>query len=146
MSPTRATEPNRSEGDSSSAASRPGASVEGGGTPLLLIHGFADSADTWGPLLAELAEAGRAAAAIDLAGFGASEALRPDRGLLTQWDAMVAEAIAGAQRGPRRRPSTSPATHSAAAWRCAPRSATELPVAGIVPIAPAGLDMARWFA
>ncbi len=119
-------------------------SVEGGGTPLLLIHGFADSADTWGPLLAELAEAGRAAAAIDLAGFGASEALRRDRGLLTQWDAMVAGAIrelSEAHGGPVYIAGNS--LGGCLAMRAAEHA--ELPVAGIVPIAPAGLDMARWF-
>ena len=119
-------------------------SVEGGGTPLLLIHGFADSADTWGPLLGELADAGRAASAIDLAGFGAAEAPRRDRGLLTQWDAMVAEAITELSD-----------THGSEVFiagnslgGCLAMRAAEsetLPVAGIVPIAPAGLDMARWF-
>ena len=49
-------------------------SVSGAGIPFLLIHGFADSADTWRWLLPELAAAGRAAAAIDLAGFGTAEA------------------------------------------------------------------------
>jgi len=119
-------------------------SVEGGGTPLLLIHGFADSADTWAPLLGELADAGRAATAIDLAGFGASEALRREGGLLPQWDAMVAEAIAElseAHGSPVYVAGNS--LGGCLAMRAAESDA--LPVAGIVPIAPAGLDMARWF-
>ncbi len=119
-------------------------SVEGAGIPLLLIHGFADSADTWGPLLEELADAGRAAAAIDLAGFGTAESLRPQRGLLEQWDAMVAEAItelSEAYGGPVYVAGNS--LGGCLSMRAAERP--ELPVAGIVPIAPAGLDMARWF-
>jgi pimeloyl-ACP methyl ester carboxylesterase len=119
-------------------------SVDGEGTPLLLIHGFADSADTWGPLLAELGDAGRAAAAIDLAGFGASEGLRRDGSLLGQWDTMVAEAItdlSAAHGGPVYVAGNS--LGGCLAMRAA--ESDTLPVAGIVPIAPAGLDMARWF-
>lgn len=119
--------------------------IDGAGTPFLLVHGFADSADTWRPLLGELAAAGRAARAIDLAGFGASAPADLGGELLPRWDAMVAEAV--------RRLS---ADHGGAAVHVAGNSlggclamrAAEdpgLPLAGIVPIAPAGLHMARWF-
>src|SRR5688500_3674083 len=111
--------------------------LEGSGPPFLLIHGYADSADTWRPLLAELGDAGRAATAIDLAGFGASDVDGLGAGpLLPRWDAMVAEAvsrlsaahdgsdvfIAGNSLG------------GALAMRAAQNA--ELPLAGIVPIAP----------
>jgi pimeloyl-ACP methyl ester carboxylesterase len=120
-------------------------SVEGEGTPFLFIHGFADSADTWGPLLLELGSAGRAAAAIDLAGFGASTDLAPGRSLLEQWDAMVDHAISdlSAAHGGAPVYVAGNSLGGCLAMRAAERE--ELPVAGIVPIAPAGLDMARWF-
>ncbi|MER6900182.1 alpha/beta fold hydrolase, partial [Amycolatopsis sp. NPDC000740] len=37
---------------------------------LVLLHGYCDSADTWRPVLGELAAAGIAAIAVDLPGFG----------------------------------------------------------------------------
>jgi pimeloyl-ACP methyl ester carboxylesterase len=121
-------------------------SSPGGGVPLLLLHGFADSADTWRPVMDKLAAAGRAAAALDLGGFGVAEDPDPDGPLLPQWDAMVAEAIELlAER------SDDGEVHIAGnslggclAMRAAERD--DLPVGGIVPIAPAGLHMARWLA
>ena len=119
--------------------------LEGSGPPVLLLHGFADSADTWRPLLEELATAGRAATAIDLAGFGACEADGlADGMLLPRWDEMVAEAV--------RRLSASYGgdvflAGNSLGGALAMRAAQDpgLPLAGIVPIAPAGLHMARWF-
>lgn len=118
--------------------------LPGAGPPFLLLHGFADSADTWRPVLPHLAEAGRGAAAIDLGGFGTAGPLDPHHSQLQQWDRMVAGAIRELS-----------AAHDGAdvyvvgnslggclAMRAAERP--ELPVGGVVPIAPAGLDMARW--
>ena len=45
--------------------------LEGDGPPVLLLHGYADSADTWRAVLDRLARAGRRALAVDLPGFGA---------------------------------------------------------------------------
>lgn len=45
-------------------------SVPGRGTPIVLLHGYADSADTWRGVLTRLAAAGRRAVAVDLPGFG----------------------------------------------------------------------------
>jgi pimeloyl-ACP methyl ester carboxylesterase len=45
-------------------------SVAGDGPPIVLLHGFTDSADSWRPLLAELAAIGRRAVAVDLPGSG----------------------------------------------------------------------------
>lgn len=119
--------------------------LDGAGPPLLLLHGYADSADTWRPLLERLGEAGRAAMAVDLTGFGRASMLDPDQPLLIQWDELVGAAIEELNR-----------SHGGAdviivgnslggclALRAAERR--ELPIAGIVPIAPAGLHMARWF-
>jgi pimeloyl-ACP methyl ester carboxylesterase len=69
-------------------------SVAGSGTPIVLLHGFADSVETWRGFMSELAAAGRAAIAVDLPGFGAADARRPGD-LMPQldWfvDAIVAE-------------------------------------------------------
>lgn len=50
--------------------------VEGAGPPILLLHGFTDSADTWRPVLAHLARLGRRAVAVDLPGHGRAAPLR----------------------------------------------------------------------
>jgi pimeloyl-ACP methyl ester carboxylesterase len=118
--------------------------IGGEGRPLLLLHGYADSADTWRPLLRHMAESGRAAMAVDLTGFGTAGALDPEAPMLPQWDRLVAGAIehlseshgddvivVGNSLG------------GALSLRAAQHDA--LPIAGIVPIAPAGLHMARWF-
>ena len=119
--------------------------IEGDGPPLLLIHGYADSADTWRPLFEHLAEAQRAAAAFDLRGFSTAQPLGTSGPLMEQWDAMVEAAVidlsdrhdgadvvvVGNSLG------------GALSLRAAERD--DLPVAGIVPIAPAGLHMAGWF-
>jgi pimeloyl-ACP methyl ester carboxylesterase len=42
--------------------------LEGEGPPILLLHGWGDSADTWRPLLAELGKFDRRTLAIDLPG------------------------------------------------------------------------------
>jgi len=68
-------------------------SVEGEGPPLLLLHGYADSADTWRAMLERFAAAGRAATALDLRGFGTADPLDPLELLMPQWDAMVDAAV-----------------------------------------------------
>lgn len=118
--------------------------LEGGGTPFLLLHGYADSADTWRPLLEEFAAAGRAAVAFDLGGFGCSGPVDPARSLLPQWDRMVATAIEelGAAHG-----GEVYIAGNSLGGSLAMRAAERLDggVGGVVPIAPAGLEMARWF-
>ncbi|WP_020666248.1 alpha/beta hydrolase [Amycolatopsis nigrescens] len=59
---------------------------------LVLLHGYCDSADTWRPVLAELAAAGVPAIAVDLPGFGEAEALRPGA-MLPQLDAFTAAVV-----------------------------------------------------
>lgn len=44
--------------------------VTGDGPAFLFLHGFSDSADTWRPILSELAALGRAGVAVDLPGHG----------------------------------------------------------------------------
>ncbi len=88
---------------------------------------------------------GRAAAAIDLAGFGASADLAGERGLLEQWDAMVEHAIADLSAAHGGAPVYVAGNSLGGCLSIRAAERDELPVAGIVPIAPAGLDMARWF-
>ena len=40
--------------------------VDGDGPPILLLHGFTDSADSWRPLIKELAGHARRVVAVDL--------------------------------------------------------------------------------
>ncbi|HEY5856319.1 MAG TPA: alpha/beta hydrolase [Aldersonia sp.] len=72
-------------------------SVAGEGPTILLLHGFSDSADSFRPLLARLAERRRRAVAVDLPGAGYAESLgRPVFSSLDRFaDALVAE-FAGA--------------------------------------------------
>ena len=73
--------------------------LDGDGPPLLLLHGFADSADCWRPLLDRLRKRERAAIALDMPGFGAAAHLRRGEPLLPQLDAFVAGAVAHAGDG-----------------------------------------------
>jgi pimeloyl-ACP methyl ester carboxylesterase len=118
--------------------------VAGEGPPILLLHGYADSADTWRALLERLGAAGRAAVAIDLRGFGTAAELAADLPLLPQWDAMVDAAVAELGEEHEEAYVVGNSLGGALALRAAERG--ELPVGGVVPIAPAGLHMAGWFA
>ena len=116
--------------------------LEGDGPGIVLLHGWGDSADTWRPLLAELAACERRAIAVDLPGFGT--ATRLDGGailpqldafateLLAEWAAGEPVVVAGNSLG------------GCVALRLA-EHAGQLPLAGVVPIAPAGLEMPGWF-
>lgn len=112
---------------------------KGEGPPLVLLHGYADSADTWRPLLAALGRRDRRAVAVDLPGFGAADPLDPAAQILPQLDVFAHEVAvyAGAK----------PVVAGNSLGGCvALRLAQERKraIAGVVPIAPAGLDMARW--
>jgi pimeloyl-ACP methyl ester carboxylesterase len=110
---------------------------------LILMHGWSDSADCWRPLLRELERSGRRAVALDMPGFGEASRLDRERAVLPQLDRFVAAAV---------RTETEPGGEAVlcgnslggcVALRAAERP--ELAIAGIVPVAPAGLDMAQWF-
>jgi pimeloyl-ACP methyl ester carboxylesterase len=114
--------------------------LEGEGPPHLLLHGYADSADTWRYLLDRLGREGRRAVAIDLPGFGAADPLVAGL-VLPQIDRVVAAALeyAGADAIV-----VGNSLGGCAALRLAERAPDG--VLGVVAVAPAGLDMARWFA
>ena len=115
--------------------------LEGEGPAIVLFHGFADSADTWRLVLGELARAERRAIAVDLPGFATADPLR-DGPVLPQLDRFAAAAIRDvADEGLVVASGNS--LGGCVALRIA-RNA-RLPLAGVAPMAPAGLDMARWF-
>lgn len=59
--------------------------VAGDGPPILLLHGYADSADTWAQVLRGFSAAGQRAMAVDLPGFGQAGARVPGP-LVEQFD------------------------------------------------------------
>ncbi len=116
-----------------------------GGDPLLLLHGWSDSADTWRPLLNRLSRLGRKAVALDLPGFGQADRLDRERDVLPQIDRFVAAAVA--LESERSEGGDVVVVGNSLGGCAAMRAAEnpELPIGGIVPVAPAGLDMAGWF-
>lgn len=118
--------------------------LEGEGPPIVLLHGFMDSADTWRRTLDLLARADRAALALDLPGFATADDLH-EGAVLPQLDAFAAAAVRhAAQDHGGEVILAGNSLGGAATLRAAERE--DLPLAGIVPVAPAGLDMPSWFA
>ena len=113
--------------------------LEGEGPPLLLFHGYADSADTWRPLLDALGRRDRRALAVDLPGFGTASPLGPGA-VIPQYDAF-AGALAEYVGEPFVAAGNS--LGGVVSLRLAERA--DLPLEGVCAIAPAGLDMPRWF-
>jgi pimeloyl-ACP methyl ester carboxylesterase len=118
--------------------------LEGDGPPFVLLHGYADSADTWRPVLDLLARAGRRSLAVDLPGFGAASRLGPGA-VMPQWDAFAGALVehVSADGGGEPVVVAGNSLGGAVALRLGERA--DLPLAGIVPIAPAGLEHPRWF-
>jgi pimeloyl-ACP methyl ester carboxylesterase len=115
--------------------------LEGEGPPLVLLHGWADSADTWRVVLDRLGQARRRALALDLPGFGEASPLR-DGAVLPQLDEFLRATVElVAPKGGAVVVGNS--LGGCMALRAAERA--DLRLAGVVPVAPAGLDMARWF-
>jgi len=117
--------------------------LEGDGPPLLLLHGYADSADTWRLLLDRLGRAGRRALAIDMPGFGTADRLEPAEPILGQLDRFAGAAVEHVAPGGGAVVCGN-SLGGCVALRLAERP--ELELSGVVPVAPAGLDMAGWFA
>lgn len=114
--------------------------LEGDGPPLVFFHGFSDSADTWRATLAELGRRDRAAVAVDLPGFGAASPLAPGE-ILPQLE-RFGRAVVGHYARDGEAVVVGNSLGGCMALRLAEQDDLEL--AGIVPVAPAGLDMAPW--
>jgi len=119
--------------------------LEGDGPPLVLLHGFADSADTWRRALDLLARQGRRALAVDLPGYGAADRLAADEPVLDQYRAFARAAVqhASAEADDGGVILCGNSLGGAIALRAGEED--DLPLTAIVPVAPAGLDMPRWF-
>jgi pimeloyl-ACP methyl ester carboxylesterase len=117
--------------------------LEGGGPPLVLLHGFADSADTWRLVLAELARRRQRAIALDLPGFATAAPLRTGESVLAQLDAFTDDAVRhAAHEAGEPVVVAGNSLGGALALRAGER---DLPLRALMPIAPAGLDMPGWF-
>lgn len=114
--------------------------LEGDGPPLVLFHGFSDSADTWRATMAKLGRSDRRAVAVDLPGFGKASPLKPGK-VLPQLD-RFGEAVIRYAAPEGGAVAVGNSLGGCVAMRLAERE--KLDLAGIVPVAPAGLDMARW--
>jgi pimeloyl-ACP methyl ester carboxylesterase len=117
--------------------------VPGSGPAFVLLHGFSDSADCWRPTLAALATRGRRAVALDMPGFGQATRLDRDSEILPQLDAFAAAAV---EREAELAGEPVVLAGNSLGGCVALRAAQDqsLPLAGVVPVAPAGLEMARW--
>jgi pimeloyl-ACP methyl ester carboxylesterase len=113
----------------------------GEGPGIVLLHGWGDSADAWRRLLEELALHGRRAIAVDLPGFGRATALKPGA-VLPQLDAFAAELVRGWSDGEPVVVAGS-SLGGCLALRLAEQETVEL--AGVVPMAPDGLEAPAWF-
>jgi len=119
--------------------------LEGDGPPLVLLHGFADSADTWRRSLDLLARHGRRALAVDLPGYGAADPLAREGSVLDQYRAFARATVehASAEAGGADVVLCGNSLGGAVALRAGEED--DLPLAAVVPVAPAGLDMPGWF-
>jgi pimeloyl-ACP methyl ester carboxylesterase len=115
--------------------------LEGDGPPIVLFHGYADSADTWRLTLARLARRGQRAVAVDLPGFGRADPLL-DGPILPQLDDFAAAALRYAAGRPRAQTiAVGNSLGGCVALRLAERHGPKL--AGVLAAAPAGLEMSR---
>jgi pimeloyl-ACP methyl ester carboxylesterase len=115
--------------------------LEGEGPPLVLLHGYADSADTWRHVLALLGRRDRRALAVDLPGFATADRLKKGK-VLPQLDRFAAAVVADVAGG---EPAILAGNSLGGCLSLRAAQRAGLPLAGVVPIAPAGFDMARWF-
>jgi pimeloyl-ACP methyl ester carboxylesterase len=117
--------------------------LEGQGPPILFLHGYADSADTWRHVLDRLGRRDRRALALDLPGFATASRLDPVEPVLAQLDRFAAAAVGYLAADSETVVVAGNSLGGCVSLRLGERD--DLPLAGVVPIAPAGLDMPRWF-
>jgi pimeloyl-ACP methyl ester carboxylesterase len=113
----------------------------GGGPPIVLLHGFTDSADTWRPLMRELKTIGREAMAFDLPHFGSAERPRSGEALLPAFDEFAADIVRAVDRGDGVVLAGS-SLGGLVALRAAQNS--DLAIRAVIAIGPAGLGLQPW--
>ena len=117
--------------------------LEGDGPPLVFLHGFADSADTWRLVLSHLAKQDRRAVAVDLPGFAQADRLSRDEPVLPQLDRFAAGLIESyAEETNDDVVAVGNSLGGCVVIRAGQNAA--LPLRGIVPVGPAGLGLAPW--
>lgn len=118
--------------------------LEGVGPRLLLLHGFADSADTWRLVLDLLARDNRRALAVDLPGYGRADPPPRDGPVLEHLDRFVRAAAAYLAEESGADPViVGNSLGGCLALRAAQDPGT--PACAVVPVAPAGFDHPFWF-
>ena len=118
-------------------------SSDGNGPPTVFLHGWMDNADTWRDVLGRLCELGRPGFAYDLPGFGTAPRL--EKGDVLDQLVEFADAAVRAAAEDHGAP-VIVVGNSLGGWtalRLAERD--DLPIAGVVPIGPAGIRMAPTF-
>jgi pimeloyl-ACP methyl ester carboxylesterase len=111
--------------------------LDGSGSPVILLHGFSDSADTWRPVIGHLARRGHRAVAVDLPGFGHADRLPRDSGLLEPLDTFLDAVVQSYDDGQ----GCVVVGNSLGATLSLRAAERDLPLVGAVAISPAGLDM-----
>lgn len=119
--------------------------LEGEGPPLLLLHGFADSADTWRLVLDALARRDRRALAVDLPGFAQASPMDPERGVLEQLGEFAAAAVRHVAEETGRDDVVMAGNSLGGCVSLRAAEDDDLPLRGVVPVAPAGFDHPGWF-
>ena len=117
--------------------------TRGHGAPAVLLHGWLDNAETWLSVLERLAAIDRAAIAYDQPGFGVAPPLGPGNVLDQLADFAEEAVVQAAERTGRRVVVVGNSLGGWVALRLAERR--DLPIAGVVPIGPAGIRMAPLF-
>jgi len=117
--------------------------TRGHGVPAVLLHGWLDNADTWLAVLERLAALDRAAIAYDQPGFGVAPPLGPGNVLDQLADFAEEAVVQAAERTGRKVIVVGNSLGGWVALRLAERR--DLPIAGVVPIGPAGIRMAPIF-
>ena len=117
--------------------------TRGHGAPAVLLHGWLDNAETWLAVLERLAAIDRAAIAYDQPGFGVAPPLGPGNVLDQLADFAEEAVLLAAERTKRKVIVVGNSLGGWVALRLAERR--DLPIAGVVPIGPAGIRMAPLF-
>jgi pimeloyl-ACP methyl ester carboxylesterase len=118
--------------------------LRGPGAPILCLHGYSDQAETWRPLMRRWQGGDHHVVAVDLPGFGRASDLQPGP-VLPQLDGFVASLVRDLAREANQ--SVFIVGNSLGGFAALRAGANrELPIAGVIPISPAGFSHSRTIA